>query len=110
MNASERMEYLLEKKGKTKKELAEYLGISYNTVRIWKNKQPIPSAEHLVAISEFLGVSVKYLLTGEAEEYQECLAPDEKELISNYLKLNELRRAEVLWYVKTLAESNKGGE
>ena len=81
MNASERMEILLKQKGKTKKELAEYLGISYNTVRIWKNKQPIPSAEHLVAISDFLGVSVKFLLTGEAEEYKEWLSAEDRKSV-----------------------------
>lgn len=107
MNACERMVLLLEEQGKTKKDLAEHLGLSYNTVRIWKNKQPIPPAEHLVSIAEYLGISVKYLLCGEAEEYKEALSTEEKELISHYLKLNKLRKEEVLWYIKTLAETTK---
>lgn len=70
MNASERMTKLLTEQGRTERELADYLNISYNTVRVWKNKQPIPPAEHLASIAEFLGISVKYLLTGEAEKYK----------------------------------------
>lgn len=85
MNASERMTKLLTEQGRTERELADYLNISYNTVRVWKNKQPIPPAEHLASIAEFLGISVKYLLTGEAEKYQEKLTPEE---ICKYLDVS----------------------
>ena len=110
VNACERMTKLLEEQGKTERELADYLDISYNTVRIWKNKQPIPSAEHLVAISEFLGVSVKYLLSGEAEQYKEKLSSEQQEIVHYFNKLNELRKNEVLWYTKILVddEGRKG--
>lgn len=109
MNACERMTKLLEEQGKSERELADYLNISYNTVRIWKNKQPIPSAEHLAAIAEFLGVSVKYLLTGEAEQYQEKLSPEQIEILHFFSKLNELRKNEVLWYTKTLLDGEGEG-
>lgn len=108
VNACERMTKLLEEQGKTERELADYLDISYNTVRIWKNKQPIPSAEHLVAIAEFLGVSIKYLLSGEAEQYQEKLSPEQKEIVHYFNKLNDLRKNEVLWYTKTLVDDEVG--
>ena len=109
MNASKRVTQLLEEQGKTERELADYLNISYNTVRIWKNKQPIPPAEHLVSIAEFLGVSVKYLLTGEAEQYKENLTPEQIEMLHFFSKLSDLRKNEVLWYTKTLLDDERGG-
>jgi len=108
MTSCERMTKLLKEQGKTERELADYLNISYNTVRIWKNKQPIPSAEHLAAIADFLGVSVRYLLTGEAEEYKENLTSEQKELVHYFNQLSELRKNEVLWYTKTLLEEGEG--
>lgn len=108
MNACERMTKLLEEQGKTEKELADYLNISYHTVRIWKNKQPIPSAEHLAKIADFLGVSVRYLLTGEPEEYKESLTPEQKEMVHYFSKLSDLRKNEVLWYAKTLLDEEGG--
>jgi len=108
MTASQRMVKLLEEQGKTERELADYLNISYHTVRIWKNKQAIPSAEHLAAIADFLEVSVRYLLTGEAEQYKENLTTEQKELIHYFNKLSPLRKNEVIWYVKTLADEEEG--
>lgn len=102
------MTKLLTEQGRTERELADYLNISYNTVRVWKNKQPIPPAEHLASIAEFLGISVKYLLTGEAEKYQEKLTPEQKEIIHYFNKLNDLRKNEVLWYTKTLVDDEGG--
>lgn len=107
MNACQRMTKLLEEQGKTERELADYLNISYNTVRVWKNKQPIPSAEHLVDIAKFLGVSVKYLLSGEPEQFKEDLTPEQSEMVHYFNKLDTLRKNEVLWYAKTVADSGK---
>jgi transcriptional regulator with XRE-family HTH domain len=108
--ASERVFDLLEQKNLHIKDLAQYLGVTYDTARTWKSKQPIPPAKHLAAISEFLGTSVKYILTGVEEQYTADIPPDGIKLLDGYYKLDELRRNEILFYIDYLVTLKKEGE
>ena len=65
MTISERIFDLLSNKNKRQTELAKFVGVRPNTVTDWKSKGSTPSAELIPKISEFLGVSVEYLLTGK---------------------------------------------
>ena len=53
---------LLEKKGIQQKELADFLGISKNTITDWKSGRIKSYNKHLPQIAEFLGVSIDYLV------------------------------------------------
>lgn len=64
MTIGERIHQLLSERGITQKEFAQALGISQSAVSDWKKKSS-PASEHIYKISEFLGVSVEYLLTGK---------------------------------------------
>ncbi len=52
----------------TQKELAEKIGISYNTLQSWITKDRLPDAEQALKISRQLNTSVEYLVTGKTEE------------------------------------------
>lgn len=67
MTISQRIFSLLESKHLSQKDLAEYAGLSPAAISGWKSKNTSPSSDKLVKISEFLGVSVYYLLTGKEE-------------------------------------------
>lgn len=67
MTISQRIFSLLESKNLSQKDLAKYAGLSPAAISGWKNKKTSPSSDKLVKISEFLGVSVYYLLTGMEE-------------------------------------------
>lgn len=62
---TQRIFELLEAQGKSKAELARYLGIRPTTVTEWHTKGKKPSSDYISRISEFLGVTCDYLLTGE---------------------------------------------
>lgn len=64
MTIGERIHKLLKEKNLTQKALSEAVGISQSAVSDWKTKSQ-PQSELLYKISEFLGVSVEYLLTGK---------------------------------------------
>lgn len=64
MNFWERVEYLLEQKDITKKELAMTLGFNSSNISKGKREGSYPSAETAVAIARFLGTTVEYLVTG----------------------------------------------
>lgn len=53
---------LLSEQGKKQKDLTDYLGISKNSFTDWKSGRVKSYTKHLDKISEFLNVSVDYLL------------------------------------------------
>ena len=59
---------LLEKKGLKAADVSRATGIVASTFSDWKKGKSKPNTEKMIKIAEFLGVSVKYLTTGEEEE------------------------------------------
>lgn len=59
---------LLEKQGKTQKNLTDYLGITQNAFTDWKSGRIKSYLKHLAKIAEFFNVSVDYLLGKEQEK------------------------------------------
>lgn len=62
---SARIFRLLKKEGKTQKDLAKHIGVRQATVSSWRQQRATPSTEMLQSISEFLGVSIDYIVTGQ---------------------------------------------
>jgi len=50
-------------KGKSQKDLANYLGIKRQSVSRWENNLTYPSLEHLIGLSDFLEVPMKDMLS-----------------------------------------------
>lgn len=76
MTISQRIFNVMEQKHLKQSDLAKYIGIASSFVIDWKKKSSIPSADKIVKISEFLNVSIDYLL-GVSNE------PNLKQLVSN---------------------------
>lgn len=55
---------ILDERKTTKKHFCECCRINYQSLHDWKIRRTIPSAEVLLRISEYLGVTMEYLLTG----------------------------------------------
>lgn len=108
MTIGERIAQLLKDQGKMGKDLAAYLGVSAASVTGWA-RGSYPSSQHIIKISEFLGVSVEYLLAGEQKEDADAIQGisddalkvarlwDELDVPGKAIILGELyRRAEAL--------------
>lgn len=65
MTFSERLFELLELKGISQYKFAKELGVSTSRVSQWKSRKSNPPTNLLYQISQLLGVSMEYLLTGE---------------------------------------------
>lgn len=98
MTITERVFDLLSKQHKTDASLCGHLGIKSNVIANWKKTNTIPPAKYLVSISEFLGVSCDYLLTGK--EAADNISADEQDLLSMYRSLPSCVQREVLSYIK----------
>lgn len=99
----------------TAKEL-ETIGINQKTLSAWKMKSIFPRSDDLFRISQHIGVSMEWLLTGQkmymdelflTEDQQKrfVLSTRERELIENYKKLNEKEKNAVNQLAKTLSEN-----
>lgn len=62
-----RIDSSLAKMGKKRKDVAEYANISTQAITEYARKGRIPALDTALKIAEFLGVSLKWLATGEAE-------------------------------------------
>ena len=76
MEINERIFFLLDKQGKTAKELGDFIKVNPSSISGWKNE----------GISEFFNVSIEYLFTGH--EANSLLDKDQQELVDTYCQLD----------------------
>lgn len=117
MEFAQRVFDLLKKQNKNKAELARYLGIRPTTVTEWGTKGKKPSLDYVSRISEFLGVSCDYLLTGKEptpkattiEMPKTQLTENEQEMLSAFRMLSEREQLKEIGRLeKTIEQENAG--
>ena len=59
---SEKLYALRKKSGLSQEQLAERLGVSRQAISKWESGQSVPESEKLIAVSNYFGVSLDYLL------------------------------------------------
>ena len=64
-----------ERTGTSAAALAEALGVNVTSIKAWENDKRTPRANKLVNIAGVLGVSVRWLLEGQAEPTRRESAP-----------------------------------
>ena len=116
MTISQRMFKLMDDKRLTQRELSKKLDIAQSTISSWKNNNTSPPPEMLISISEFLGVTVEYLLSGrESDNVETVTACVEKqhdifnnELVwKTYMKLTEKEKLEVQVFILGKGEAHE---
>jgi len=65
MTIEERIQELRKSKGLSQEQLAEMLGVSRQAVSKWESGQSLPEVEKLIAMGEFFGVTIDYILKGD---------------------------------------------
>ena len=68
-----RLDFLLEEKKITRKDLCALVNLAPNTIATWKIRNSVPSAEIVFQIAKKLNVSMEWLLTGasyQASDYE----------------------------------------
>jgi transcriptional regulator with XRE-family HTH domain len=97
-----RIDLSLMHRNQRRKALCEAVGISSQSVTDWDKKNTKASAETLLHIADFLNVSMRWLLTGEAEDGS--LTQDEGDLLAMYRAMNSLARKALLRQVEIALE------
>lgn len=99
-------ELLLKLNGCRVADVARATGIGKSTFTDWKQGRTTPKAEKLQKIADYFGVSVDYLLTGQAPETAAAgvmsLSDLEQQLVALFRQLNEKGQGKALELVKLL--------
>lgn len=82
--------------------ISKETGISDRLIGYWKKGEKMPSAENLLTIANYFGISVDYLLTGE--DKIKPIADDELELLKYYKELPEHGRLKLIGRAAGMAE------
>ena len=75
---NERVFSLLNKQNKTKAAMAQALGVSRSAISQWEKNATEPTYEQCIILSNFLNVSLNYLMTGKEKEWQPVLSDKEE--------------------------------
>lgn len=76
-----------------------------STISKWENNRAEPSLTNAKLIADYFGVTLDYFLG--IEQYDVSISEDEKELLNNYDKLNDLGKHEALKRVEELTFIDK---
>lgn len=104
-NFGSRLEQCMKQSGYTNKILTEEIQLSKNAIGNYKSNN-VPNAMILLKLSQKLGVSMEYLLTGETTE-QRKLSENEKELIDNFSLLPEREQIKFIGKIEDIAKQYK---
>ena len=96
---------LCEERKITQYELAKRSGLQESSVRNMFQKGTTPTYRTLSAVCRGLGITVPQFFTGSS--FLEKLPPEEKELMSIYLKLDQTDRGRLLSYARKIIKQNE---
>lgn len=96
---------LCEERKITQYELAKRSGLQESSVRNMFQKGTTPTYRTLSAVCRGLGITVPQFFTGSS--FLEKLPPEEKELMSIYLKLDQEDRGRLLSYARKIIRQNE---
>jgi transcriptional regulator with XRE-family HTH domain len=88
-----RIDTLLVQKRLKRQSLADNGNFRVENIAKWKTRNSIPAGDVLLGIADYLGVSMRWLLTGEDDM---GLATDERNLLDSYRRLDDRDRQDVV--------------
>lgn len=103
-NVGQRIRELRREIDCTQNVLADFLGVTQDSISLWENEKRIPDTQYIVAMSEFFDVSADYLL-GISDEivgirFEEkkkmFLTEEEENMLIKYRSLSEEERKNLL--------------
>lgn len=91
MSIISRVLEVMERSGKQASDVANHLDVGASTFSNWKNRMKDPPAKLIKPLSDYLNVSVYWLLTGkeDAELISAALPADEEKTLRYYRLLSE---------------------
>jgi len=96
----------MREKGITQKQIADKLGIAQGTVAGWKQRNCPPPINYISDISDILGVSIDYLVTGNIKPMTYKLDSSEQYLVRLFRCSTEENKKTILNVAIGLSDEN----
>lgn len=116
---SDRIFELLKERKMSQKEFAQRTGIAESSISDWKKKRTNPVSDKILIISEVLGVTPYYLLSGaenggsrSRENMLYVITKDSElgNLVETYQNLDDAMQRRLMGYLEALSELNSTRE
>lgn len=107
MTITERIFSILSQKGITQKEFSQNIDVNEKTVSAWKKNNSLPPVDKISKISDYLNVTIEYLITGNENTKHISLSPDEENLLSYFRELNDKDKGFILGEAKVLSKKDQ---
>lgn len=105
MTITERIFTTLAQKKLSQKDFARKIDVNEKTVSAWKKNNSLPPLDKISNISDCLGVSIDFLITGQEKNSSTVnLTFDEQALLNNFKKLSDKSKGIILGKAETLVE------
>ena len=88
-----RIKLLAREKNVTQVVLAKAIGMPLDTLKHWISRDFIPPLDYTVALSEYFGVSIHYLVYGKEANFSAKIKEAQKSLKVTGKKIKALRRS-----------------
>ncbi len=85
--------------------MSKETGISDSLIGYWKKGDRVPNAENLILISNYLEVTIDYLLTGKCDESNNKLSEDKKRFLDMFELLTDIEKGEILGEMKGMIKN-----
>ena len=106
MTITQRMFSILAEKKLSQKELGMYIGANEKTVSAWKKNNSLPPADKLSDISDFLCISLDYLVRGEEKSSPSVLTENEQRMLEIFSGLTPTQQGELIGRASAMSEHN----
>jgi transcriptional regulator with XRE-family HTH domain len=101
-----RIDDRLAAQNKGRKDLIMAIGANRGVLTNWDKRETVPAADIALKIADYLGVSIRWLITGKDEQ---GLTLDERNLLAKYSSLDERDRYEVNALLDAKLDGSLGG-
>lgn len=106
MTPIERIDNLLELEGRTRKDLANAVGITTSAISTWSKRNSVPLADTAIKIADYLGTTVKYIMTGEEENIIYNKDPLINECVTLLTEMSLQQKQLVLDVIRTISKQS----
>jgi transcriptional regulator with XRE-family HTH domain len=102
-----RIDGLLATQKKGRKDLIAAVGANHGALTNWDKRETVPAADIALKIADYLGVSVRWLITGKDEQ---GLSREERNLVNDWSRLAEDDRRNVRALMDSMLDVSVYGE
>lgn len=101
----ERILNLLEQSGESARKVEVNAGLSNASFQAWRNGRNKPSADAIIKLAKYFGVSTDYLLGSSETTAPISLTDEEKDMLSLFNKLSPEDKQRAIGYLTCLCNS-----